>query len=373
MSFRVRYASAALLLWLPLMGCQQEKKEAVAKPQVGPVEEAVPAVSVSSVEKKDLLISIPLTGTLKAQMEVDISSKTPGRLSAVKVDMGQEVEKGDTLATLENRDTAMSIKQAQAQLASAQAQKDQANLDVDRIKKLQESGASTDSELTGIKTKQALANSSYDAASAMVSLAKESLSSSVLKAPFSGIITKRTANPGQTVSPGTLLFTLHDLSSMILEAGVAERDLGRVQVGQPVTMKVEAYPGKIFEGKIKIIGMSLDPATRKIPLQVEFPNADKKLLSQMYAKAKLQLDTRVGALLIPEAALMDPKSSATAEGGEAKDVFVVKEGVAFRKRISIGAIVDGSCEVLTGLSEGETVITSGQSLVKDNNKVKVVQ
>ena len=373
MSLRVRYASAALLLWLPLMGCSQEKKEDAAKPKVGPVEEVPPAVSVSKVEKKDLVISIPLTGTLKAQMEVDISSKTPGRLSSVKVDMGQEVEKGDTLATLENRDTAMSIKQAQAQLASAQAQKDQANLDVDRMKKLQESGASTDSEFTGIKTKQALASSSYDAANAMLSLAKENLNNSVLKAPFSGTITKRTANPGQTVSPGLLLFTLHDLSAMILEAGVAERDLGRVQVGQAVNMKVEAYPGESFEGKIKIIGMSLDPATRKIPLQVEFANADKRLLSQMYAKARLQLDTHTGALLIPESALMDPKGNASAEGGEAKDVFVVKEGVAFRKRVTVGAIVDGSCEVLAGLAEGETVITSGQSLVKDNGKVKVIQ
>jgi membrane fusion protein, multidrug efflux system len=373
MSFRVRYASVVLLVWLPLVGCQQSKKEDAAQPKVGPVEEVLPAVSISTVEKKDLVISIALTGTLKAQMEVDISSKTPGRLSSVKVDMGQEVKKGDTLATLENRDTAMSIKQAQAQLASAQAQKDQANLDVDRMRKLQEGGASTDSEFTSIKTKQTLANSSYDAANAMLSLAKENLNNSVLKAPFPGVITKRTANPGQTVSPGTLLFTLHDLSAMILEAGVAERDLGRVQVGQLVNMKVEAYPGQNFEGKIKIIGKSLDPATRKIPLQVEFPNADKKLLSQMYAKAKLQLDTREGALLIPEAALMEPKGSATSEIGEAKDVFVVKEGVAFRKRVGIGAIVDGSCEVLTGLGQGEIVITSGQSLVKDNNKVKVIQ
>jgi membrane fusion protein (multidrug efflux system) len=372
MRFRVRYV-AALLLFLPLAGCPKDNKEATPKPQVGPVEEPTPAVSVSKVEKKDLVISIPLTGTLKAQMEVDISSKTPGRLSSVKVDMGQKVEKGDTLATLENRDTAMTIKQAQAQLASAEAQKVQADLDVDRIKKLQESGASTDSELTGIKTKATLANSSLDAASAMLALAKENLNNSVLKAPFDGTITKRNANPGQTVSPGTLLFTLHDLSAMILEAGIAERDLGRVQIGQSVDMKVEAYPGQTFQGKIKIVGMSLDPATRKIPLQIEFPNKDKKLLSQMYARAKLQLDTRPGALLIPEAALMDPKGGATPDSGEPKDVFVVKDGVALRKRVGIGAIVEGNCEVLTGLSEGDMVITSGQSLVKENNKVKVIQ
>lgn len=373
MHSRTRTIGAALFLLLPVIGCSQDNKQTAAKPQATKIEEVPPAVSIAKVEKKDLVIAIPLTGILKAQMEVDISSKTPGRLAAVKVEMGQTIQKGDTLATLEARDTAMSIKQAQAQLASAQAQKDQADLDLDRFKKLQESGASTDAEFAGIKTKQSLANSSLDAASASLSLAKEYLSNSVIRAPFDGIITKRNANPGQTVSPGTLLFTLHDLSFMILEAGIPERDLGRVQVGQTVDMKVEAYPGQTFQGKIKIVGMSLDAATRKIPIQVEFDNKDKKLLSQMYARAKLQLDTKAGALLLPEAALMDPKGDATSDVGEPKDVFIVKDGVALRKRISIGAIVDGNCEVVEGLSEGDTVITSGQSLVKDNGKVKIVQ
>lgn len=360
---------AILLLPLALTACQKPKEPA-ANTKAGPVEEPTPAVSIAKVEKKDLVIALPLTGTLKAHMEVDISSKTPGRLATVKVEMGQEIKDGAVLATLENRDTAMMIKQSQAQLASAKAQKAQADLDAERIQKLQNEGATTDAELSGVKTKKSLADASLDAANASLSLAKETMANSVIRAPFDGIIVKRNANPGQTVSPGVVLFTLHDLSSMILEAGIPERDLSRVQVGQAVEMTVEAYPGQTFQGKIKIVGKSLDPATRKVPLQIEFPNEDKKLLSQMYARGRLQLDTHAGALLIPETALMDVKGNTDPI---IKEVFVVKDGVALRKKITTGAIVDGSCEVVAGLSEGESVVISGQSLVKDNGKVKVIQ
>jgi RND family efflux transporter MFP subunit len=360
-----------------LLGCQQTAGDSTAKPAAVPREELPAPVSVAKVESKDLHISIPLTGVLKARVEVDISSKGVGRLGAVKVDVGDMVKENQLLASLEARDVALSIKQAEAQLASAKANKSQADIDAQRIGKLSAEGVSTETELTGVQTKQTLASSTLDSAEASLSLARESLRNSAIKSPVDGVVVRRNAEIGQTVSPGLTLFTIHDTQTMTLEAGLAERDLGRIHLGQQVEMTVEAYPGVTFTGKVKVVGRALDAQTRKVPMKIEFDNADGRLLSQMYARARLQLETHTGALVVPSGSLLDIKETASAPAsapaGEPRDVFIVKGEKAERRRVTVGAIVNGEAEILSGLAPGDTVVLSGQSLIKESGKVRVAQ
>lgn len=365
-----------LLSFVVLLGCQKPAEDTKAKPAAVPKAELAAPVSVAAAEVRDLEIAIPITGVLKARVEVDVSSKGMGRLGTVKVELGDTVKEGQLLASLEARDVALSIKQAEAQLASAKANKSQADLDAARIGKLSAEGVSTETELTSTQTRQTLAGSSLEAAEATLALSRESLRNATIKSPVAGVIVRRSAEIGQTVSPGAPLFTIHDTTMMSLEAGIAERDLSRVRVGQSVAMTVEAYPGVVFEGKVKVIGRALDPQTRKVPLKIEFDNADGRLLSQMYARARLGVETHPSAMLIPEDALLDvdptsAPSSQPAGAGEAREVFVVKGDVAERRRIQVGAIVDGVAEVLTGLAAGDQVVTSGQSLIKEGGKVRV--
>lgn len=365
------------LLILSLAACQKQEGAGPEKgPQPGSVDTAV-VVSVAKANRQDLEVYIPLTGTLRASTEVDISSKIPGKLEKVKVEVGDTVKKGEVLATLERRDAVLQIKQAEAQMKSARASLKQAEIDAERFEKLAASGAATEAELTGTLTRKSVSASTLETAEATLALAKETLNNSTLKAPIKGVITRRNAEIGQTVSPGVPLFTLHDLESMILEAGVAERDLGRISVGQEAKMTVEAYPGQVFQGKLTIIGRSLDPATRKVPVQIEFPNPDGKLLSQMYARATLQVTTITNALVVPESALLElrdqpPNPSGSQPAGEIREVWVVEDGVAHKKQVSVGAIVNGLGEILSGLSEEEVVVTGGHALLKEGSKVQIV-
>jgi RND family efflux transporter MFP subunit len=373
---RVLTLAPALVLAL---GCGQKKPAEADKAQAKPasVEEVV--VSAAKVERRDLEVAIPLTGTIRAKTEVDVASKIPGRVAAIKAEVGDEVKAGQVLVVLDRDEASLQVKQAEAQLASAKAGKEQSDLDAARAEKLSAAGASTDAELAAMKTKKTVSESSLEAARATLALSKEILSNATLTAPNAGVITRRSVNAGQMISPGVALYTVHDTSAMNLEAGIAERDLGRIKVGQEVVMGVEAYPGEAFRGRIKIIGRALDPATRKAPLTIEFPNEDGRLLSQMYARARILVEIRPGALLLPEGTLVEAKAAAAGEApasgpaGLSRDVWVVEGGVAKRRPVTVGAIVGGKAEILSGLKEGDAVVTSGQNLLKEGVKVRVVE
>jgi RND family efflux transporter MFP subunit len=362
----------SLLLPVFLLACQQKNDATAPVTPVAAVEEAA-VVEVAPVKKQTLDVALSLTGVLRAKQEVDVAPKTGGRLAAVLADIGTEVKVGQTLATFENREIALMVKQAEAQLASAEAAKEQSVLDVDRIGKLQSSGASTEVEFAGLKTKKAMAVAGVDTASAALALAKESLSNSYIFSPIKGVVTRRMATLGQMAAPGMPLFTVHDTSIMKLEAGISERDLSKVKVGQKVEMRVDAYPSDVFHGEVTIIGKSLDPATRKLMLQIEFPNSDARLLSQMYARATLFLETIPEALVVPEAALVGNTSGSQPASEVVRSVWVEKDGVVSLKEIQVGTIAKSLVQVVSGLSEGDKVVLRGQSMLSDGKKVTVLK
>jgi membrane fusion protein, copper/silver efflux system len=183
-----------------------------------------------------------------------------------------------------------------------------------------------------------------------------------LRSPVSGHVIVKNALPGVYVQPGASLFEVADLGTVWVLAEVYEYEAGRVRVGQEARFELAAYPGEAFAGRVRFIYPSLDPSTRALRLRLELKNPGFRLKPGMYGNVTLEL-ARSEGLVVPRDAVIDT--------GEVQYAFVARPGGRFEpRRLKIGARAEGKLEVLSGLSEGETVVTTGNFLVDSESRLR---
>lgn len=183
----------------------------------------------------------------------------------------------------------------------------------------------------------------------------------VLRAPISGVVIEKTAVAGARFAPGEVLFKLADLSSLWLQAQVSEQDQGMLRIGQDVAVKVDAYAGERFSGKVSFIAPVLDEQTRTVRVRVELPNQDARLRPGMYANIVIADTTTV--LAIPRSAVID--------SGTRQVVLVQLAPGRFEPReVRLGGQGDEAVEVLSGVEEGEQVVTSANFLIDAESNLK---
>jgi Cu(I)/Ag(I) efflux system membrane fusion protein len=183
-----------------------------------------------------------------------------------------------------------------------------------------------------------------------------------VRSPFSGFVLEKNVINGQFIGPDQNLFTIADLSRVWVLADVYERDLTNIQIGQTVRMTTSAYPGESFEGKISFIYPSVSEQTRTLKIRIEFVNSSNRLKPGMYAEVDLA-GKGEGVLAVPADAVMD--------GGDRQYAFVIHDGIHFEPRLlKLGRSSDDYFEVLSGLSEGEQVVTSANFLIDSESRLK---
>lgn len=178
-----------------------------------------------------------------------------------------------------------------------------------------------------------------------------------VRAQLSGTVIEASVIPGDHVELGTNLFRLADLSILWAALHIKEKDLPAVQTGSTVEMRTQAYPGKIFRGRLLLVGDVLDPGTRTVIGRVEVPNPAGKLKTGMYIEAFLAGVEERSALVVPESAVQD-------DGGRSIVFVQSTERVFVKRTIISGEHSLGLVEILSGLNEGEEVVTSGSFLLK---------
>jgi Cu(I)/Ag(I) efflux system membrane fusion protein len=167
---------------------------------------------------------------------------------------------------------------------------------------------------------------------------------------------------GSYVQPGASLFTVADLSTVWVIADVHEYELRRVRVGQPARLELTAYPGQAFTGKVQFLYPALDPQTRTMRVRLDFPNRKQALRPGMYGNVYLALPSTAG-LAVPVEAVVDT--------GETQYLFVAREGGRFEPRkVKVGARGDGEVEILDGVQEGETVVTTANFLIDSESRLR---
>lgn len=321
-------------------------------PGGGPV-----AVEVGRVERARLEDDAQAVGSMRSNQGVMLRPEVSGRIVKLAFADGQRVPRGQLLVQLDD-----TLQQAQLQQAQAQAAIARTNLQRSRELVAQNfiSQSAVDQNAAALEVAQA-----------QVALAQAQLQRMRVLAPFDGVLGIRAVNVGDYVKDGADLVTVDDMSSMWIDFRLPERYLPKLQPGQAVTVDVDALPGRPFTGRIGALDAQLDANGRSVLVRARVPNAEGRLRSGMFARARVVFEVREAALLVPEEALVPM-------GGKQYVIKVVgsPQGGQRAQRVEarLGQRANGKVELLAGVAEGDLVVLAGQARLMrgDDLPVRVV-
>jgi membrane fusion protein, multidrug efflux system len=314
------------------------------------VKEQAVRVEAAKVVAAPLSEQVTAVGSLLSDESVTVSSEIPGRLKEIHFTEGEPVQKGAPLFTLDE-----SVYQAQV-------------ADVEAKLKLAEQTYQRTSQL--FSNKYATAQSADEAASnlavgkAAVELARVQLEKTRIVAPFSGIVGLRHVSVGEYITAGLALVNLEAIDPVKADFRVPEKFLPAIKVGQSIRIRVDAFPGETFNGKVYAIDPRIDVAGRSLLVRAKVPNADQRLRPGLFARVTVLLQLKEDALTIPEQAIVPQ--------GDSQFVFKIDDGKAMLTKVSVGMRRSGQVEILDGLGVGDEVVTAGQLKLRDGTPVSVV-
>lgn len=304
-------------------------------------------VETSPVTLGSVTDEVEAVGTLAPNETVIVAPEIAGRITALPFTEGQEVKSGDILVELDAAILEGELKQAEAELVLAE--------DVfERTSELAKRGS-------GTIVAQQQAISQRVASRVRVELARTRLQKTKLAAPFDGVVGLRSISAGNFVNVGQPIVAVTSVDPIKVDFRLPELFLSGLRDGQKVDVRVDAFPGKRFAGEIYAIDPVVDQNGRAVRLRARVPNKDKALAPGLFARVTVTTGARADARLIPEAALVPQPTGAS--------VFVVKDGVARSRAITVGKRLPGQIEIVSGLEPGESVVTAGQMRLRDGAAV----
>ncbi|MEW6511238.1 MAG: efflux RND transporter periplasmic adaptor subunit [Bacteroidota bacterium] len=322
------------------------------------------AVEVMPVTQTDLTETVSAVGTIAAMKDVVVSSETAGRIVAVPVRVGDHVRRGQTLIQVDDELKAIAVEQARAQLQAAETNLKKARRDFERAESLSESGDIADVELEAYRLAYHSSEAQHTAATAALRLAQRQYDDTRIKAPIAGIVASRKVEVGEMVSPGREVANIVDISTVKVKLSIPEEEVGKLRLGQPATLSVDARPGELITGTVYTIGAKTEtPTGHSYPVEVIVQNKDlAQLKVGMFARTDIQARSQKGALAITKESLVDADSHPA--------VFVVENGVARLRPVTLGIRAGDRYQVLNGLTAGELVVSFGQQSLKDGSAVQ---
>jgi RND family efflux transporter MFP subunit len=220
----------------------------------------------------------------------EVAPRIQGRVARLFVDEGSRVRRGQPLLELETDYTRISLQQAEAELARATAMLNEARRDLDRKKELIAKDSIPRATYDRSEAMFDQANAARASANAMVSMYRQQIADSTVRSPIDGIVAEKRTDVGQKLGDGAVTFVILQVSPLKLRFRVPERYLGRIRPGQAVTAQSDPYPGETFAGTIKTVGGVIDPSTRTMFAEAEFPNRDGRLRPGLFARVEAKLN-----------------------------------------------------------------------------------
>ena len=337
----------SVLAMLALAACGQGD---AAKGRGGPGGPGGPAPSVIAGPVRPMACAdrIEAVGTAYARESTTIAATVTERIVRLNFTDGEYVRRGDVIAELARSEESAGLNEAQARLTEAQQQ-------LSRLRQLQQRGFTTNAR---IDEQVAAVNS----ARAQAGAAQAQIGDRVIRAPFSGVVGLRRISPGATVTAGTEIATISDLSQIKLDFSLPETFLSAMRPGQAIEAKAAAYADELFRGTVDSIEATVDPVTRSVTVRAVLPNPDARLKPGMLLT--------VNVLANPRTALAVPELSVIAERDRSFVYKIDAESTALKTPIEIGARQEGMIEVRRGLAAGDRIVAEGTIKVRDGGKVR---
>jgi membrane fusion protein, multidrug efflux system len=335
---------------LALTSACDHSKGQTQTPSSPPVQVRTTPLSVGPITR-----SVMLPAQVIAFQEATLYAKVSGYLKSIAVDKGDKVTAGEVLARIEIPELVAARAKQQAELKAAQAD----------YSRLRESLQKAPDLVVPDTVDQARGR--FEVARASLEQSETLLGYATITAPFSGIITQRNVDPGALIQAGSAssaIVRLMDFSKVRLQVAVPEVEASRVAVGQPVLVTTDNLPGTQFEGKVTRFSYALDPASRTMLAEVVLENPQLMLRPGMLVTARMGLEHKESALLMPEESLVMEKANAFA--------YTVNGNKAAKHPLKIGFNDGKHVEVLEGLTDSEAVILAGKLKLSDGQSVQVV-
>jgi membrane fusion protein (multidrug efflux system) len=304
-------------------------------------------VVTERIELRPLVDEIEALGTAKANESVEIRPRISSLVTRIFFEEGQFVEEGDLLVELENSEIVAGLALAEASLSESRSL-------YNRSKELESTQAISASNLEAL-----LAQVKVDEAN--VAAARAKLRNTRVRAPFSGRIGLRRVSPGSFVDSDTVITTLDDVGVIKLDFSVPETFVNVVKKDMRIVARSLVFPDRDFSGTVASIDTRLDPVSRAVEVRAFIPNEDGLLKPGMFMTVELQRD-RGDVLLAPEQAIVPE--------GTRQYLYVVSEGIAEKRQVTLGRRIPGFVVVSDGIAAGEMVVTEGTHKVRDGAQVE---
>ncbi len=381
---------------LAMAGCGSATGEAKtdSRPDVKTVN-----VSTAMAVEKPISRYVDVTGTLTAEEQADVSAEIAGRVVGTRVERGSSVAAGAELVRIADTEVQAQADEAQAnagqiearlgltgggsfqidrvpEVANAKASNDLAQADFDRAKMLNERKLLSQAEFDRSRAQADAAQRQYDiarnnaeqqyqsllAARARLALARKAVTDTSVRAPFAGVVEQRYVSVGDYVIRGARVASVMRVNPMRVELTVPGQHLAVVGPGRAVSLEVDAYPGKIFTGKIRYVSPALKTDSRALVIEAVVPNENGELKPGLFATARIEEAAATNAILIPASAIRTV-------AGTARAYVVVKDGTAEERLVTTGQTSGDLIEITNGIAAGEKVAASNVAQLTDGVRV----
>lgn len=371
----IRLVIAVVILGSALVaGCGGATTTEAAPETTAPVPAVVDVTTVIATSGR-IESALEISGTLAPISRVGVKPRLPGAIDRMLVDIGDAVTMGQTIATIDRREidaqanaAVATVSVAKAAIEAADAALANAVLEHDRAKNLFDKGALPRQRLDAAQTanrsaaaQRNLAAANLAQAEAALRRAREVQSNATITSPVTGYVVERNYDAGAI--PGDLpVVVVADMRQMKLEAGVSELEAGRLHVGLTAVVSVQAKPGHTFAGHLAAIAPEVNERNRHFMIDLRVPNANRALLSGMYATARIIEATATNAVLVPKDAVMtqDGKRVVQKVQGDTVATVAVTEGLADGTRV----------QIVAGLVAGDTVMADARRQIPAGSKVR---
>ncbi len=329
------------------------------------------AVSVAPVDSGSVRDTVDVVGSLSPKFVADVKSEVSGTVTAVYVTEWVPVRAGARLARLDATENAAAVDAVKAGESQARVAETRARREYDRALALKQYGLITAQAVDDARSALEAAEATTASARAQVRAAEARLAKSFITAPIGGTIALRGVNVGDRVEnmgSGAPMFRIVDNRLLDLTVSVPSVQLGAVRVGQPLEFTVDAIPGRTFTGKVLFINPAVEEASRAARVVAEVRNTDDVLKGGLFARGRIVVSSEARVLQVPRAALLNWNV-----GASTADVFVVREGKAEKRTVTIRHDGGSMVAIQAGLASGELVVTTGGFTLKPGDRVTVTR
>jgi membrane fusion protein, multidrug efflux system len=362
------HARLALAASVVLLGAACEQPAAIQAPP--------PEVYVTEVVQQDVPVYLELVGQTAGFQDTELRARVEGFLNSMTFREGSFVKRGTVLYEIDRKPLEALLAQARADQATAQTRLAKADNDVKRYTPLVAKQAVSQQELDDAQAEQDAARSQLEAAKANVEKAALDLSYTRITAPISGLIGTTEVKPGSLVGRGenTLLTTISQIDPILFTVGVTEADYLKLarraadrigQAPQATGIQLTLSDGTVYphQGKVGVIDRAVDPTTGTLGIQIEFPNPEQLLRPGQYGRARALLETKRGAMLVPQRAVQELQSlySVAVVGSDNKVVF---------RNVKVGPRFGSLWVIEDGVKPGEHVVAEGLQAIADGATVR---